>query len=559
MYNGEKVVEFPTDPIKVSRSTPARVPFKINNPSEKGYRWSKGVLRSNQSGFVKEYTFDWKSFRTIASIGFSIVDDFEEKESMFNLTGLARSTQWKSGGMYAMRTNYIGNRQSTQGKLTLRLDEPSTVSFDYASSSEGSYDWFNVYLNGSRVIRQSGGQPWRTYSVNLPAGNHEFIFQFTKDGSGAGGYDGGFIDNFKVTTNSTASKFLIKKANKLYRYTNRWEEVTNSGNLESDLNLHGMLNLSQVPSDAYAFFGGDFNVVTLTDKDCGLMVQGHINLPYKYSIQLDDEVVLGWSDELQNITTDLLVRIFAADMEGSATKELKVLLNVDSIIYTEKKEVSIDTVPPTVDIQVEGLTVNVDIVESEGDLVKYKVYMNDVQVYPTDGEPTYEGAFLNYNRTFLSNQVNPGLLNEVRVEAVDYYGAEIIKRHSFVADYVGLMFTDELGDYYSTDLGQVLKLLIMKPNIMAGASTLISKVRVVNKYPFPVRNVKLYASDELDHVKVLFSITETPFTANNIIDFGENTVLNTDDYLAFYVRVATEHPALAGEQFDIIVEAEEVS
>ena len=72
-----------------------------------------------------------------------------------------------------------------------------TVSFEYNVSSEGYYDNFRAYHNGTQIFSVSGSASYQSYSLTLAAGD-TLVFEYSKDGSVSSGSDCGFIKNLVV-------------------------------------------------------------------------------------------------------------------------------------------------------------------------------------------------------------------------------------------------------------------------------------------------------------------------------------------------------------------------
>lgn len=552
MYNGVNLVTFPDTIDKVTRVAPSVVPIQIDAPSIEGVTFLEGSPKGSPEKYIREYVIKREEFSLINRVGFELIEDFETGANIFNIKNMQRATEVKFDGQCSMRSIPIGHSKSTVGTMTFNLLEPMVLTFKYVVSSESGYDKFTGKLDGKQIFSISGSPSWATFTATLQAGEHTLTFTYSKDSSASRGYDGGFIDAIKLTPLSSDAKSLVKIDGKYYRKDMEWTEVTASTEYAM-LNDFGMTSLNAV-TDADAFIQGkDFSVVTLTSNVSNLAVAGRRRLTYSYRITVGDNPLTAWSNTRTTPTSET-IRVFSSDMQGADTKALKVEYKIGIEDYSEATDIKIDNEAPTIDLEESGLTFTAIIEDSHGDTVKCKVYMNGEQVFPIQGEPVFEPTPYVYTRTFLSNQVVPGTMNELTIEVEDLYGGKTTLKHKFFARYVGLMFHDEDHKYYSTDLGEVLKLLLLEPAIMAGAATLPSKVYVTNEYSFPVKNVKLYADNPIENTSVVFSKEGDPFTAVDVIDMGEH-VYNVNEGFYFYVRVTSHHNALQGGQFQIVVEA----
>ena len=79
----------------------------------------------------------------------------------------------------------------------------TTVSFDYAISSEPNHDKLVFLIDGVEKVafwgNEEGDETWLTYSCPVSSGYHEFTWKYVKDGSVNGGYDTCALDNVRFT------------------------------------------------------------------------------------------------------------------------------------------------------------------------------------------------------------------------------------------------------------------------------------------------------------------------------------------------------------------------
>lgn len=76
----------------------------------------------------------------------------------------------------------------------------SKLTFMYRTSCEANYDFFYVYVNGTKILTDSGITPWKklTYAPSGP-GTYTVLFEYDIDGATAAGDNRCYIDNVKVT------------------------------------------------------------------------------------------------------------------------------------------------------------------------------------------------------------------------------------------------------------------------------------------------------------------------------------------------------------------------
>lgn len=194
---------------------------------------------------------------------------------------------------------------------------------------------------------------------------------------------------------------------------------------------------------------------------------------------------------------------------------------------------------PIITAVMKGLTLNLRIDEPETDKVQYRVELNGVQVLPPNGFTDLQDAPIMYQYTFKSSEVNIGSTNTLTIYVRDELGGETTKSITFVGDYSGIMFADPQGNFYSTDLGEVLKYLDFGA-IIAGQTSLSVPVRLINKNGFKVTNIILSNdnNEQQPGARLEMSKMDLPFTPEDELFYSD--VLDYNDELTFYVRLVTD-------------------
>jgi carboxypeptidase D len=101
---------------------------------------------------------------------------------------------------------HSGSRSARAGAIThsqlswlKRSATGGPLSFWYRVSSQSNYDWFNFYIDDTRVVHRSGTVSWTSYSTTLTAGPHELKWEYVKDQSTSSGSDTVWIDDLSLT------------------------------------------------------------------------------------------------------------------------------------------------------------------------------------------------------------------------------------------------------------------------------------------------------------------------------------------------------------------------
>lgn len=184
--------------------------------------------------------------------------------------------------------------------------------------------------------------------------------------------------------------------------------------------------------------------------------------------------------------------------------------------------------------------------------VQYRVILNNKPYYPSNGSFTpLTPAPLDINLNISEREILFGQNNSLTVEFQDGWGQQDSWTTTFLGTYSGLMFMDENGQYYSDSFGGLLKHLDFDI-VVAGQTTDYQKVIVKNQLGQVVQNLLLeVAKDKLPSgVTIELSYTD-PFIAEDYLLF--NKLINPNDELVFYVRIATAitAPPAPNGQFEI--------
>ncbi len=98
-----------------------------------------------------------------------------------------------------LRSKKIGNGQSTDYKLKVKVYDNAKLSFRYDISSELDYDLFRFYINSSEILNDSGIKKNVSFSQYLTKGDYIFDWRYSKDYEVSLGKDALFIDDIEIT------------------------------------------------------------------------------------------------------------------------------------------------------------------------------------------------------------------------------------------------------------------------------------------------------------------------------------------------------------------------
>lgn len=211
-----------------------------------------------------------------------------------------------------------------------------------------------------------------------------------------------------------------------------------------------------------------------------------------------------------------------------------------------------------IDISINGNTIEGVLSDDDLTRVQYRVLLNGKHYYPKDGSFTaLSESPQNIGITFTSKDIKVDELNTVRVEFRDFFGTTDYWEADFMGVYSGLVFKDVYGDYFSTEIGEVLKYLDFGV-IVAGQVTVEHEIILKNQYGYDVKNIQLFANTSgfPDGMTIEFSESVSPFIPKDRLIITDT--LKNNEELSFYVRLKTTLGVTpnANGNFDIIVRAD---
>ncbi|MCR8965888.1 hypothetical protein O0550_22290 [Brevibacillus halotolerans] len=209
------------------------------------------------------------------------------------------------------------------------------------------------------------------------------------------------------------------------------------------------------------------------DEDLNIVLCGDYTAPYRYKIEMLEPYVLlkEWTPILTGETHSTVP--LNSDMFQQATNPYTIKITVeqpDGTVITEEGKILLYDTEPKLLVKLEGKNLKIEIGDNEQDKIKFKVNLNGKQIYPSEGftdflpTPHIQTIYLN------TKDINIDSSNIIETIAFDSYGKESRDVTSFIGDYIGLIFSDEKGKYYSTDAGEVLQYLSFG-SIIAGQTT----------------------------------------------------------------------------------------
>ena len=149
-----------------------------------------------------------------------------------------------------MSSNYNKNNSKSECIIKINSNSAFVLSFDYAVSSEGSWDPLIVYLDKIKIdeIGLKTQKRQKNYQVVLNAGSHELTLCYQKDGSQHGGADRGFVYNMKALKQGELYAGVYDSATKKYTFKEvSVEEVSQNENAHL---IYDGMKISDLPNYA---------------------------------------------------------------------------------------------------------------------------------------------------------------------------------------------------------------------------------------------------------------------------------------------------------------------
>ncbi|GAA0381409.1 LamG-like jellyroll fold domain-containing protein [Bacillus horti] len=407
----------------------------------------------------------------------------------------------------------------------------------------------------------------REHDINVPFQVRFIRFELTRQGTW-----GATLNEIELIGGPPV-KFLVRDKEGYKAYTNGlWEIVSPSLPPRDFFNDYGLYPVGSLTEGSEGerpidLLPSEFEIVgrRIFDGETIPIIEMDVSpIPkHRYKVELIqpyETILRDWTDFVDGARASYSIEIRDSLFGQDVEHVIKITVE-NGLGDTVEKEgtLYLYNSPPVIQIDMNGLELKASISDLENDPYRYRVLLNGEQVLPLG-----EGSFTDFleeesiiSRLFLSNEVLIGEQNKLEVIAEDSYGRGSVEELLFEAEYMGLMFADIHNNFYSTDLGELLTYLIMEP-MLAGTTSLIYPVKLINKYPFEITNVGVW-QDELELRGVIIQLCdeEVPFIASDSLEYGDK-VLNYDDEIVFYVRVATRASTTQGGIFEVWAKADPV-
>jgi hypothetical protein len=170
----------------------------------------------------------WSSYGSLGQYQLSFFPDplFSDAIEQYSPVIMTGDADWIAqikntyDGEDAAESGSISGDQSSNFSISKNT---TSVSFWYKVSSEYDYDFFEFYIDGSRLIRESGEVGWVYFSKDsLNNTNHTFEWRYAKDAYVIAGADRAWVDK------------VVFDLNGGYQEWSNTNSASNSGEVDSD-------------------------------------------------------------------------------------------------------------------------------------------------------------------------------------------------------------------------------------------------------------------------------------------------------------------------------------
>jgi hypothetical protein len=143
-------------------------------------------------------------------------------------------------GLYAAKSGFIEDNQTSSMSLQLQVSSNGTVSFYRKVSSEANYDYLRFYIDAAQQGQWAGTVAWGQVSFDVSPGIHTFKWTYSKDGSVTTGDDCAWVDYIVLPPSTTIAPeinvtpaFFTKTVSESGTATDLLN-ISNSGNIALD-------------------------------------------------------------------------------------------------------------------------------------------------------------------------------------------------------------------------------------------------------------------------------------------------------------------------------------
>lgn len=349
--------------------------------------------------------------------------------------------------------------------------------------------------------------------------------------------------------------------------------------ITSELGIGGTIHEFPVDKNEW-YFDADGNVeiskfeISKVETDVNLLITGRKPVKYDVIVLFNEQEIQRYADVEEDSSHEISISsgLFSGFVDGTVTIQVKY--GIDKILEKQYDLTLVNTEPNIIFGDIRNNKLDLTIVDDEDDLIKVSIKVNGKNYHPSDGGFTEYLSTPYFYSTRISGEhlivdendfVTPN--NTISVTVVDQYGAETQMHKSFAGEYVGLMFVDEEGGFYSDDSNNYVDdANILREQYLgelrAGTRGNRKVTYLYNKTPFAMTNIQLklitVGIPEGTEVKIAKdNVTGFENMSDSMLNFND-TRLDVGSKLPFYVQANTDILSLGGGYYYIDVIADPI-
>ena len=174
-----------------STGSPFRFAVTSSSPIPKMVEFA--LLVSADGGYSDSLAFEFTvglEIENFESGGFSAFDWLMEGDQAWVIDDSAVYQ-----GTFDSQSGDITHGQTSEFHVSMESRQAGMISFYYKVSSESGWDFLRFFIDGDEIEKYSGEVDWVKAMYPVAAGNHTFLWRYTKDGSLSSGSDAAWVDN----------------------------------------------------------------------------------------------------------------------------------------------------------------------------------------------------------------------------------------------------------------------------------------------------------------------------------------------------------------------------
>ena len=400
------------------------------------------------------------------------------------------------------------------GNLAGTSLHPVSIKLQVYNDSTSAYQ---DITNGAIIIDTTSTEFNRSIDNNITATKYQFVINYTDDGSGKLPCISELNMYEEITTTEWVGCSKAEVATKGMSATalsalSIADFATIFSNYQLDYYAYipagdtftqMVVNMPPNTAPSVAHFTATPNPIHAQAVDIGFTVTDPENQGTTYKVTIGDKVIVDTTATPAGgvlsgieIPNDLLA-VGTTNVVITATDEIGA---DESYSFPITK---IDQLPTYVGSLVEN-TYTYTIDDADGDMVNIKTQLNGETLEADTGLISVPHS---HSIVIPSGKIKFGVTNTLLITVTDAVGGTTTITETFIGDYYGLMFADIKGDYYTDDIGELLKYLDLGVAI-AGRPTQAVEFQVINNKKGILKSVGINAHDISQSIKMQFEFTD---------------------------------------------------